>query len=271
MTVFHGSPHRFDRFSLDKIGTGEGAQAYGHGLYFAEDPAIAGHYQRMQEHHDLLTLRDLQGNLIRQGDSLDDIDLDAIKMLESGRRDAGQFPHNTAYYAKKRADSMAEGLPGAAKRNEAVKSRIDELADAKVSYEKNTGNLYEVDIPDDAISKMLDWDAPLSEQPESVLEAIARARVRAAPWLSLSDEMENMKSWGWQAMTGGDLLRTLHELHGTGNAEQVLKEYGIPGIRYFDGSSRAAGEGTRNVVLFDDSLAQILKRNEEPLNIAPRR
>ena len=29
--VFHGSPHKFDKFDFSKIGTGEGAQAYGHG------------------------------------------------------------------------------------------------------------------------------------------------------------------------------------------------------------------------------------------------
>ncbi len=43
--VFHGSPHLFDEFDAAKIGTGEGAQAYGHGLYFAENPAVAGEYQ----------------------------------------------------------------------------------------------------------------------------------------------------------------------------------------------------------------------------------
>jgi len=35
MTVWHGSPHKFDKFDICKIGTGEGAQAYGHGLYLA--------------------------------------------------------------------------------------------------------------------------------------------------------------------------------------------------------------------------------------------
>ncbi len=42
--VYHGSPHAFDQFKLDKIGTGEGAQAYGHGLYFAENPGVAKQY-----------------------------------------------------------------------------------------------------------------------------------------------------------------------------------------------------------------------------------
>ena len=34
-SVYHGTPHRFDEFSLDSIGTGEGHQAHGWGLYFA--------------------------------------------------------------------------------------------------------------------------------------------------------------------------------------------------------------------------------------------
>ena len=34
-TAYHGSPHAFDQFDLSKIGTGEGAQAYGHGMYLA--------------------------------------------------------------------------------------------------------------------------------------------------------------------------------------------------------------------------------------------
>jgi len=43
--AYHGSPHDFDRFSLDKIGTGEGAQAYGHGLYFADNEDVARSYR----------------------------------------------------------------------------------------------------------------------------------------------------------------------------------------------------------------------------------
>ncbi len=35
--AYHGTPHKFDEFSTENIGTGEGAQAHGWGLYFAED------------------------------------------------------------------------------------------------------------------------------------------------------------------------------------------------------------------------------------------
>ena len=57
-TAWHGSPHEFDEFSTDAIGTGEGAQVYGHGLYFSEKKEVADHYKKS-----LLSLR----FLLREG------------------------------------------------------------------------------------------------------------------------------------------------------------------------------------------------------------
>lgn len=42
--AYHGSPHNFNRFDLSRVGSGEGAQTYGHGLYFAENPLVAEGY-----------------------------------------------------------------------------------------------------------------------------------------------------------------------------------------------------------------------------------
>lgn len=46
-SAFHGSPHTFDKFTLQKIGTGEGAQAYGWGLYFAGNKEVAQWYRQV--------------------------------------------------------------------------------------------------------------------------------------------------------------------------------------------------------------------------------
>ena len=43
--AYHGSPYDFDRFSTEQIGTGEGAQAYGQGLYFAGNEDVARGYR----------------------------------------------------------------------------------------------------------------------------------------------------------------------------------------------------------------------------------
>lgn len=45
-TAFHGSPHKFEKFDLGSIGTGQGAQAHGWGLYFAENKEVAEEYRR---------------------------------------------------------------------------------------------------------------------------------------------------------------------------------------------------------------------------------
>lgn len=47
--VYHGTPHEFDQFDVNKVGTGEGAQAYGHGLYFTEEKRIADWYKKTLE------------------------------------------------------------------------------------------------------------------------------------------------------------------------------------------------------------------------------
>lgn len=45
--AWHGSPHDFDEFDLGRIGTGEGAQAHGWGLYFAKKKSVSKNYQKV--------------------------------------------------------------------------------------------------------------------------------------------------------------------------------------------------------------------------------
>jgi hypothetical protein len=51
-------------------------------------------------------------------------------------------------------------------------------------------------------------------------------------------------------------------------ASKFLNQLGIPGITYLDAGSRAAGQGTRNYVTFDDALIELLKRNG--VDISPK-
>ena len=44
ITAFHGSPYKFDQFDSSQIGSGEGAQAFGHGLYFSSKEDVAKWY-----------------------------------------------------------------------------------------------------------------------------------------------------------------------------------------------------------------------------------
>ena len=55
--AYHGSPYDFDRFDLNKIGSGEGAQAFGHGLYFTDSEDIAEGYRARKNTRGLRDLR----------------------------------------------------------------------------------------------------------------------------------------------------------------------------------------------------------------------
>ena len=43
--AWHGSPYKFDKFSIEHIGEGEGAQAFGWGLYFAGNKEVSEWYR----------------------------------------------------------------------------------------------------------------------------------------------------------------------------------------------------------------------------------
>ena len=167
--TYHGSPHTFPptannplgEFDPMKVGTGEGAQAYGVGAgYLAEAKEIGKRYQEALSNYEQPFLQ--YGKKKIAGQDLSNVDLDALKYLEIGKRDAGQFPHNTVYYAKQAAKDRPEVL-----------GRLDELGrDVKFGYEVNKGALYKVDLPDEHVAKMLDWDKPLSEQHPDVQAAV---------------------------------------------------------------------------------------------------
>jgi len=53
-------------------------------------------------------------------------------------------------------------------------------------------------------------------------------------------------------------------------ASKALLAAGIPGIKFLDQGSRASGEGTRNLVIFDENDVTITHRNGEPVSAAER-
>ena len=53
------------------------------------------------------------------------------------------------------------------------------------------------------------------------------------------------------------------------DAAAALAQHGIPGIRYLDGGSRSAGQGSSNFVAFDPEMIRILERNGQPTGQQP--
>ena len=276
MTVFHGSPYRFDKFDMSKIGTGEGAQAYGHGLYFAENPKVAGDYQKT-----------LAGDVFEMADGsvFDPSTLGHLNIRVALKNSGGDIDG-----AIERAKALIKNGSAA----DIAASDLSRLEAIKASggLSKASGSLYHVDIPDEHIAKMLDWDKPLSEQSPEVQKALSgldvpkiadgmeavgggKLRIEQDPdfgpryFLEIGDKKFRLNADDAERLSGEgkgqSLYRALKEKFGGGkqgevDASEYLKSKGIPGIRYFDSGSRSAGEGTRNIVLFDENLAKIIKR-----------
>lgn len=253
-TVWHGSPHTFDKFDLSKIGTGEGAQAYGHGLYLAEARPTAEGYA-----NDLSKLTYKVGNEV--------FDPSTLKHLNVRAR-AWDGKLDEAIEKAKQIIQNNTPVSDLAKQDLAVLEKIK----AQGGMMPNEGNLYKVDLPDEQIAKMLDWDKPLSEQNESVRNALIGIE-KDLPEISGF----NLREWmnadplasTWHNAVVRDLNVPQEEL------AQKMYQRGIPGLQYFDSGSRGGGDGTRNYVVFSDEIPQILERNNQPVaqalrNYAPK-
>jgi hypothetical protein len=218
--VYHGSPHQFDKFDSSKIGTGEGAQAYGHGLYLAESPEVGSQYARMN----------LTG------------------------------PANVAHVAGRGGgDALAAlkrvypGMPA-----QWYESAVRKSAEA--------GSLYKVDLPDEKIARMLDWDKPLNQQAPGVLKVLQQLAEDGQDYYpTLKGMMQPFEAGN----TRGQAIYHAMQREGgsASNATRELRAAGIPGIRYLDGGSRSAGTGSSNYVVFpgEENALVILERNGRPL------
>ena len=220
--AYHGSPYKFDKFTLDHIGTGEGNQAFGWGLYFAGDKSVAEYYRK-----ELAKPRHFF-DLVNENGITDKYDIVFGQPQKNGQ-----------------------------------KISINEYREAYSKAAEKSGQLYKVDIPEDDV--MLHWDKPLSEQPE-MASAIRK--------LLMSGEVEQraLDDFGVESReeladmlldpenTGSDIYGSLSDVFRTDKgASEALNSAGIKGIKYLDGTSRNAGEGSHNYVLFDDAAINILQ------------
>jgi hypothetical protein len=247
--------HPLGRFDMSKIGTGEGAQAYGRGLYFAEAEDVAKGYRDSLTDFTELTIKQ-NGKVVKRGSNLTDDDLEAFKYLEAGLKSAGNFPHNREYYAKQHAERAGA--------SEQVTALIDQYKNAEFSYEKPKGSMYEVNI-DAKPDELLDWDKPLDEQSDFVrekLQALGDADNKKAVGEyddALLDALFNDSNKALPKqpvdLSGKHLYyRSAPDATDPADASKALKDIGIKGIRYKDGFSRGTDGGTSNYVIFDDRL-----------------
>jgi hypothetical protein len=250
--AYHGSPHDFERFDSSKIGTGEGAQAYGHGLYFAEREGVAKEYRD--------TLSDAEWTVGgKPYDAKNPEHFAAAHLKEFASTDA-------AIKSLKRGIEHLRGInaewapPAIAQKQETL--RLIKRGGLPTIDEKPLGKMYEVDIAADP-EHFLDWDKPLSEQPEKVRRGYAQAVAGGDPIASelLDESPESLRMAGlfpnssgaqayntltqsrrraWEKQHPGDVPASWEMAPWAQGASEQLREAGIPGIRYLDQGSRGA-------------------------------
>jgi len=244
LITYHGTPHRFEptpanplgEFEASKIGTGEGAQAYGHGVYLAESPEVAGQYKDLLGKNIEVFGKPMYVNNKYVGTGLGTIE-DSLLLGAGGDVDEAIKQARVDY---QEGDTLRRVL-----------KNLD-LAKENVSV-KNSGSLYTADLPDEMIDRMLDWNKPLSEQPY-VLKALDEAGYDEK-FIDMFKEYPAGEIY--KSIAGGEGFEDFRP-----QASDELRKYGIPGIKYLDQGSRDKGKGTRNFVVFpgEEKKIKILKR-----------
>lgn len=285
ITALHASPHSFRKFDTAFMGKGEGAQAYGWGLYFAQNPEVNRSYMN-QFAQDKTTwkfrevetgvIEVMQRSLVNSflpkdalpeakedasdiawsvlGDLVDaakgsmtvlDIVMELHDEIDTNRKYA------ETYHQEREKLEQLEGF---------MLSLLDHLDEIEARPGMPSNYKVELNVDD---SELLVWDRPFSEQSETVKEALAEElaqRVGCAKEVALESlRMEGRRFDGKQIYVGLCEGFSRDWKKGMKKASLALRKFGVKGIRYADGFSRGKTEEeqTYNYVIFDGNDIKI--------------
>lgn len=291
--AYHGTPHKVDKFTTEKIGTGEGAQVYGYGLYFAQDEKVARYYR------DALTQKVGSELRWKWNQQYRFSEVDEVLREDNGWNTKAELIALLRSKAESKEDEWGESQP---ENDYQMAADLIESGGIEI-VERDPGNLYTVRLkPDD--SELLDWDKPWSKQSEKVRSALSglmpslekaqeieaenerlaqayldnptddneyafsthnRSREKGFANIVLAEQNPNL--YGKWA-NGSDIYSAVNPGVGglnTRSVSEFLLSLGIRGIRYLDGNSRADGTGTYNYVVFDEADIEIIAENGQPV------
>ena len=231
LPAYHGTPHEVDKFDSSKIGTGEGAQVYGRGLYFADQRAVAAEYQK-------------------------ELSAPEFTSKETGETiNAGHPEYPALLNRYQRMNS--NGYGGDFAQGHDVRHGNLYTVDLDVHPER----LLNWDAPlknqSEAVQSAL---GPLIQK-----HIVNNEDFINAP-LKKSASAGDIKASKLYQLLGGEIsLANNSRVAPPQAASDALNQAGIHGIRYLDQGSRASGAGSNNYVMFDDSKIKITHRNDQPV------
>lgn len=259
--AWHGSPHQHTGFSKDKIGTGEGAQAYGFGHYFASAKDVAEYYRktlsgaRFETANGTLDRFKIVDELIKQMERDGHVtNFHTMSTIANNIIDSVEEAGSSKKYFKDYdTDIQGKYRDFYASAHKALKSLGPDVKQTK-------GRLYEVELAPE-LDELLDWDKPLSEQSEKVRKALVGLNIDSnikgdEIYRSISGVIGRL----WKKETGNGIVPGVS---GEKAASEYLHSLGIRGIKYLDGTSRNKGDGNHNFVIFDDADIEIISVRED--------
>lgn len=241
--VFHGTPHTFEEFKLDAIGTGEGVQAYGYGLYFAGEESVAQYY------------RDV---LSGEGYGLINKNKEKIKLETEAEKDADAFlkANNFDYTtAIKDIQDNSENESWAIDAISVLELWKENGNKYGIAKNPGKGNVYSAEIPDDP--DLLDFDKSIGDQSNHVRVVIDKL-----------SKIENLESVIDRNTTGGEFYRILSSKYNAKETSNLLNQFGVYGLKYLDAGSRDKREGTSNYVIWNESSIKKIKPLEQNDGVA---
>lgn len=285
--AWHGSPHDFDEFDLGAIGSGEGNQVHGWGLYFAKDKKVSDLYRR-----ELSLIHDVdKGTLFK-------VDVPDTKTMIDEQQSLNILSKET----KQNLNAAINALPEQEKEvfineytnsplfNHYAKKEIDELR----SKFDQLDNEYRL-LKDEYLDKFLKEDLntitqrnlnrlsekynidlkALKENPDSIKDiknqldtmwfnafketGMAGKKYREVYWGKYKNDFSTLLNDG--GINGRDFYMALSKaLGGAKQASEHLNEYGIKGITYI-----GAQDG-RCYVVFDDKAIKVIEKYNQSIN-----
>ena len=247
--AWHGTPYDFDAFNLSGIGSGEGNQAHGWGLYFAQDREVSEAYKEIlgdkgstvELNGDVWTVNEsgdweTTGKTAKYGEAIG-YALDALE--EHGTKNAA---------ISSLQKDLKEGRFRGTYIAEAQKA-VNILQQGEAKGHKG-GRLLEAEIPD--MDVLLDEQKPFNEQPEKVKNALSEL---------ISNTGEGQLSRRvFKNATGKSIYEMLSNLYGDDKKASIkLNEFGVKGITY------KGTQDERCFVVFDDKAIEIRNKYDQEI------
>ena len=285
ITALHASPHSFRKFDTAFMGKGEGAQAYGWGLYFAENPEVNRSYlnQFAQDKAtwkfrevETAAIEEMQRALVGSflpKDALPEAKEDASDiawsvlgdLVDAARGsmtvlDVVMELHDEIDTNRKYAETYPQEREKLEQLEGFMLSLLDHLDEIEVRTGMPSNYRVELNVED---SELLGWDYV----DETVLALLKDSPVEEVRYAL--EHAERRADYRGENVSGKDVYQELFDAFWDGEdgtkqeaqkaASVSLLSSDIKGIRYADGLSRwkEKEEQTYNYVIFDDNDIKI--------------